>query len=75
MRTLIPVPLVSVIKRLDCTYIHNHMEKDVNCSSLVTDTLEKANLFNNYFNAVFSKPCNEPVSPGHYPIVPHLGEF
>lgn len=28
------------------------IKKDVNCSFLVTDTLEKANLFNNYFNSV-----------------------
>ena len=51
------------------------IKKDVNSNSLVTDTLEKANLFNNYFNSVFSKPCNEPVPPGTYPIVPPLGEL
>ena len=43
--------------------------------SLVNDTLEKANLFNKYFNSVFSKPCKEPVPPGLYPIVPPLGEL
>ena len=50
------------------------IKKDVNSNSLVTDTctLEKANLFNNYFNSVFSKPCKEPVPPGLYPIVPPL---
>ena len=51
------------------------IKKDVNSNSLVTDTLEKANLFNNYFNSVFSKPCKEPVPPGLYPLVPCLGEF
>ena len=48
------------------------IKKDVNCSFLVTDMLEKANLFNNYFNSVFGKPCNEPVPPGHYPTLPPL---
>ena len=51
------------------------IKKDVNSNSLVTDTLEKANLFNNYFYSVFSNPCKEPVPPGLYPIVPPLGEL
>ena len=51
------------------------IKKDVNSNSLVTNTLEKATLFNNYFNSVFSKPCKGPVPPGHYPIVPPLGEL
>ena len=37
--------------------------------------MEKANLFNNYFNSVFSKSCKEPVPPGRYPIVTPLGEL
>ena len=51
------------------------IKKDVNSNSLVTDTLEKANLFNNYFNSVFSKPCKEPLPPGLCPIVPPLREL
>ena len=51
------------------------IKKDVNSNSLVTDTLEKANLFNNYFNSVFSKPCKEPLAPGLCPIVPPLREL
>ena len=51
------------------------IEKDVNSNSLVTDTLEKTNLFNNYFKSVFSKPCKKPVPPGLYPIVPPLREL
>ena len=49
------------------------IKNDENSNSLVTDSLEKANLFNDYFNSVFSKPNNEPVPPGHYPVVPPLG--
>lgn len=51
------------------------IKKDVNSNSLVTDSLEKANLFNNYFNSVFSKPCKEPLPPGLCPIVPPLREL
>ena len=51
------------------------IKNDANSKSFVTDSLEKANLFNDYFKSVFGKPNNEPVPPGHYPVVPPLGEL
>ena len=49
--------------------------KDENGSQLIIDVLAKANLFNDYFNSVFSQLDTEPPPPGLYPIVPYMSEL
>ena len=50
--------------------------KDESSSHLIiTDPQEKATLFNDYFNSVFSHPDMELPPPGIYPIVPQLSEL
>ena len=41
----------------------------------ITEPLAKANLFNDYFNSVFSQLDTEPPPPGLYPIVPRVSEL
>ena len=45
------------------------IKRDIFDSSPVTSSLDKANLFNNYFQSVFNKDTNEPPPPGSHSTV------
>ena len=49
--------------------------KDENGSQLIIDAFARANLFNDYFNSVFSQLDTEPPPPGLYPIVLYMSEL
>lgn len=51
------------------------IKNDVNSNFFVIDLLEKVNLFNDYFNSVFSKFNNEFVLFGYYFVVLFLGQL
>ncbi len=53
----------------------NAIKKDIDSDSYAVEALEKANLFNDYFNTVFNEPVPDPPPPGIYPITPNLGEL